>query len=148
MALWGERDISHSSAERIILPDSCFALDYMLSIFNRIVRDLRVFPDRMWTNVESSRGLIFSQQLMLALVDRGLPREEAYRIVQKNAALCWDSNEDFRELVKADQDALAYLSVNELDQIFDYSYYIRYVDEISSGSDYCPPRSLSNVRLS
>ena len=130
VALWGERDISHSSAERIILPDSCLALDYMLSIFNRIVRDLRVFPDRMWANVESSRGLIFSQQLMLALVDRGLPREQAYNIVQKNAAQCWDRNEDFRELVKADQDALAYLSVNELDQIFDYGYYVRYVDEI------------------
>ena len=130
VALWGERDISHSSAERIILPDSCLALDYMLSIFNRIIRDLRVFPDRMWTNVESSQGLIFSQQVLLALVDRGLPREEAYKIVQKNAGLSWDRNEDFRELVKADAAALAYLSVTELDQIFDYRYYVRYVDDI------------------
>ena len=130
VALWGERDISHSSAERIILPDSCLALDYMLSIFNRIIRDLRVFPDRMWSNVESSRGLIFSQQVLLALVDRGLPREEAYKIVQKNAALSWDRNEDFRELVKADAAALAYLSVEELDQIFNYDYYVRYVDDI------------------
>lgn len=130
VALWGERDISHSSAERIILPDSCLALDYMLSIFNRIIRDLRVFPDRMWTNVESSRGLIFSQQVLLALVDRGLPREEAYKIVQKNAAVSWDRNEDFRELMKADAASLAYLSVKELDQIFDYGYYVRYVDDI------------------
>ena len=130
VALWGERDISHSSAERIILPDSCLALDYMLSIFNRIIRDLRVFPDRMWANVESSRGLIFSQQVLLALVDRGLPREEAYKIVQKNATVSLDRNEDFRELVKADAAALAYLSVNELDQIFNYGYYVRYVDDI------------------
>ena len=130
VALWGERDISHSSAERIILPDSCLALDYMLSIFNRIIRDLRVFPDRMWANVESSRGLIFSQQVLLALVDRGLPREEAYKIVQKNATVSLDRNEDFRELVKADATALAYLSVKELDQIFNYGYYVRYVDDI------------------
>ena len=130
VALWGERDISHSSAERIILPDSCLALDYMLSIFNRIIRDLRVFPERMLANIESSRGLIFSQQLLLALVDRGLPREEAYGIVQKNATLSWDRSEDFRELVKADGAALACLSEEDMDQIFDYSYYVRYVDDI------------------
>ena len=130
VALWGERDISHSSAERIIFPDSCLALDYILGIFTRIIRDLRVFPDRMWANLESSRGLIFSQQVLLALVDRGLPREDAYQIVQRNAALSWDRNEDFRVLVKSDQEALAYLSSQELDQIFDYGYYTRYVDEI------------------
>ena len=80
VALWGERDISHSSAERIILPDSCLALDYILGIFAGIIKDLRVFPERMWSNVESSRGLIFSQRVMLALVDKGLPREDAYGI--------------------------------------------------------------------
>lgn len=130
VALWGERDISHSSAERIILPDSCLALDYILSIFNRVVRDLRVFPDRMWSNVESSRGLIFSQQVLLALVDRGLAREEAYKIVQSNATHSWERDEDFRELIKSDQEALAYLSTEELDQIFDYSYYTRHVEDI------------------
>ena len=129
VALWGERDISHSSAERIILPDSCLALDYILSIFTRIIKDLRVFPERMWANVESSRGLVFSQQVLLALVDKGLPREEAYKIVQENAGRSWDLNRDFRELLKSDQQALTYLSVQELDQIFDYSYYIRYVDD-------------------
>ena len=129
VALWGERDISHSSAERIIFPDSCLALDYILSIFDRIIRDLRVFPDRMWDNVESSRGLIFSQRLLLALVDKGLAREAAYKIVQKNAAFSWDRNEDFRELVKSDDAALAYLSVQELDQLFDYAYYARYIDD-------------------
>ena len=130
VALWGERDISHSSAERIIFPDSCLALDYILGIFTRIIRDLRVFPERMWANLESSRGLIFSQQVLLALVDRGLPREDAYQIVQRNAALSWDRNEDFRVLVKSDEEALAHLSSQELDEIFDYGYYTRYVDEI------------------
>jgi len=130
VALWGERDISHSSAERIILPDSCLALDYILSIFNRVIRDLRVFPDRMWSNVESSRGLIFSQQVLLALIDRGLAREEAYKIVQNNATTSWERDEDFRELIKSDQEALTYLSKEELDQIFDYSYYTRHVEDI------------------
>lgn len=130
VALWGERDISHSSAERIILPDSCLALDYILGIFSGIIKDLRVFPDRMWSNVESSRGLIFSQQVLLALVDKGLPREEAYKIVQRNAGLSWDQNQDFRDLLRSDAEALAYLNVEDLDQIFDYSYYTRYVDDI------------------
>jgi adenylosuccinate lyase len=128
VALWGERDISHSSAERIILPDSCLALDYILSIFSRVIRDLQVFPDRMWANVESSRGLIFSQRVLLALVDKGLAREDAYKIVQRNTAQSWDRNEDFRELIKSDGEALAHLSAEELVEIFDYRYYTRYVD--------------------
>lgn len=129
VALWGERDISHSSAERIILPDSCLALDYILSIFTRIIRDLRVFPDQMWTNVESSRGLIFSQQVLLALVDRGMAREDAYKVVQRNAMNSWDKGEDFRTLLKSDGEALAHLSTAELEEIFDYGYYTRYVDD-------------------
>ena len=129
VALWGERDISHSSAERIILPDSCLALDYILSIFTRIVRDLRVFPDRMWANVESSRGLVFSQRTLLALVDKGLAREDAYKIVQRNAMRSWDDNQDFRDLLKTDPEAKASLSAEEMDEIFDYGYYTRYIDE-------------------
>ena len=129
VALWGERDISHSSAERIILPDSCLALDYILSIFTRIVKDLRVFPERMWANIEDSRGLIFSQRVLLALVDRGMAREEAYQVVQRNAMRSWDHNEDFRELLKADADARNRLSQEELEELFDYGYYTRYVDE-------------------
>ncbi|MCH7621646.1 MAG: adenylosuccinate lyase [Chloroflexi bacterium] len=129
VALWGERDISHSSAERIILPDSCLALDYILSIFTRIVKDLRVFPERMWANIEDSRGLIFSQRVLLALVDRGMAREEAYQIVQRNAMRSWDHNEDFRELLKADADARNRFSLEELEELFDYGYYTRYVDE-------------------
>ena len=129
VALWGERDISHSSAERIILPDSCLALDYILSIFTRIVKDLRVNADRMWQNVESSRGLVFSQRVLLALVDKGLAREDAYKVVQRNAMRSWDHGKDFRELIKSDPDALKSLTSNEMEEIFDYGYYTRYVDD-------------------
>ena len=129
VALWGERDISHSSAERIILPDSCLALDYMLSIFTRIMRGLRVYPERMWANIESSRGLVFSQRVLLALIDKGLAREAAYELVQRNAMQAWDENQDFRVLIKSDGDVLSCLSATELDDLFDYGYYTRYVDE-------------------
>ena len=129
VALWGERDISHSSAERIILPDSCLALDYILSIFTRIIKDLRVNVDRMWANVESSRGLIFSQRVLLALVDKGVARETAYQVVQRNAMRSWDEGQDFRELLKADPEALEWLSGPELETLFDYRYYTRYVDD-------------------
>jgi len=129
VALWGERDISHSSAERIILPDACLALDYILSIFTRVMGDLRVYPQRMWENIESSRGLIFSQRVLLELVDKGLAREDAYAIVQRNAMTGWDEGRDFRELIKSDNEAATYLSESELNELFDYGYYTRYVDE-------------------
>ena len=129
VALWGERDISHSSAERIILPDSCLALDYILSIFTRIVKDLRVNADRMWANVESSRGLVFSQRALLALVDHGLGREAAYKVVQRNAMRSWDTGEDFRDLLRADPEAREWLPQPDLEELFDYRYYTRYVDD-------------------
>ena len=129
VALWGERDISHSSAERIILPDSCLALDYILSIFSHIIEGLRLFPERMFENIESSRGLVFSQRVLLALVDKGLAREAAYKIVQTNASHSWDEGLDFRVLIKGDRQAGEYLSEAELDQLFDYGYYTRYIDE-------------------
>jgi len=129
VALWGERDISHSSAERIILPDSCLALDYILSLFIRIIADLRVFPDKMWANIEDSRGLVFSQRVLLALVDRGMAREAAYKVVQTNAMRSWDENLDFRDLLKSDGDALQQFSIEELEELFDYGYYTRYVDQ-------------------
>ena len=129
VALWGERDISHSSAERIILPDSCLALDYILSIFTRIIQDLRVNVDRMWANVESSRGLIFSQRVLLALVDKGAARETAYQVVQRNAMRSWDGGQDFRELLKDDPEAGEWLTGPELETLFDYRYYTRYVDD-------------------
>ena len=129
MALWGERDISHSSAERIILPDSCLALDYILSIFSHIIEGLRVFPERMLENIESSRGLVFSQRVLLALVDKGMAREDAYKIVQSNASRSWEEKQDFRDLLRADRQTGEHLSSSELDELFDYEYYTRYVDE-------------------
>lgn len=129
VALWGERDISHSSAERIILPDSCLALDYILSIFSRIIEGLRVFPERMFENIESSMGLVFSQRVLLALVDKGLAREEAYKIVQTNATRCWEEKKDFRELLRADKQTQKHFSSAEFDELFDYGYYTRYVDD-------------------
>ena len=134
VALWGERDISHSSAERIILPDSCLALDYILSVFTRIIQGLQVYPPRMYANIENSRGLVFSQRALLELVERGLSREDAYRIVQANAARCWAEMDqpggaDFRQLLKSDATVATYLSPAELESLFDYGYYTRYVDD-------------------
>ena len=129
VALWGERDISHSSAERIIIPDSCLALDYILSIFTRIIEGLRVFPERMYRNIESSMGLVFSQRALLELVDKGMSREDAYKVVQGNASRCWEEGRDFRDLLKSDPTVVAYLSPQELEALFDYGYYTRYVDD-------------------
>ena len=130
IALWGERDISHSSAERIILPDTCLMLDYILSIFTYVVSGLKVDARRMRRNLESSQGLVFSQRILLALVeDKGLPRETAYDIVQRNAMRAWDDGQDFRQLLAADPDAAAQLSAAEMDDLFDYGYYTRYIDD-------------------
>ena len=129
VALWGERDISHSSAERIVLPDSCLALDYILSIFSYIIEGLRVFPERMFKNIESSLGLVFSQRVLLALVDKGLAREDAYQIVQTNASRSWEEQKDFRDLLRSDTQTTKHFSASEFDELFDYGYYTRYVDE-------------------
>ncbi len=130
VALWGERDISHSSAERIIIPDSCLMMDYILSIFSRIIEGMRVFPERMFENIESSRGLVFSQRVLLALVDKGLAREEAYKIVQTNAGRSMEEKLDFRDLLREDPRVGERLSKAELEELFDYGYYTRYVNEI------------------
>ena len=129
VALWHERDISHSSAERLVLPDSCLALDYILDLFCHVIKDLRVYPQRMWNNLETTRGLVFSQRVMLALVEKGLPRERAYHLVQGNAMRCWEENLDFRELLKSSEEIRAYLPQEELEGLFDYQYYLRYVGE-------------------
>ena len=130
IALWGERDISHSSAERIILPDTCLMLDYILSIFTYVVSGLKVDARRMRRNLESSQGLVFSQRILLALVeDKGLPRETAYDIVQRNAMRAWDDGQDFRQLLASDPDAAAQLTAAEMDDLFDYGYYTRYIDD-------------------
>ena len=130
VALWGERDISHSSAERLILPDSCLALDYIQDLFTGVMRGLRVYPDRMKQNMELTRGLVFSQRVLLALVEKGLSREDAYEMVQRNSMRTWDEDRDFRELMASDPDVVSHLSPDELQDLFDYSYYARYIDEI------------------
>ncbi len=130
IALWHERDISHSSAERIILPDSCLALDYSLSIFTKVIKGLQVNPGKMQKNLQITRGLIFSQRVMLALIDKGLSRQKAYELVQRNAMKSWKGNKNFLKLLNNDPDVTAVLPASELEPIFDYQYYLRYVDEI------------------
>jgi adenylosuccinate lyase len=130
IALWHERDISHSSTERIILPDSCLALDYMLSIFALIMTGLKVHPENMLRNIELTRGVIFSQRVLLALIDKGLQREEAYKLVQENAMKAWEKNKSFRSLLEADRRITTRLSALELRPLFDYNYYLKYVDDI------------------
>jgi adenylosuccinate lyase len=127
VALWHERDISHSSAERVVIPDAFFALDYMLDRFAWLVESLRVFPDRMRRNFKESHGLFFSQRLLLALVESGLPRDEAYRIVQEHAMRAWEEEQDFRALVRADAGIADRV---DLDAVFDFTAYTRHVDTI------------------
>ena len=129
VALWHERDISHSSAERIILPDSCMAVDYMLNLFTQIMVGLRVFPERMRENLESTRGIIFSQRVLLALIEKGLSREQAYEIVQERAMRSWDDGADFRQLLREQSEVAKRLPGAALEELFDYGYYTRYVDE-------------------
>jgi len=130
ITLWHERDISHSSNERIILPDSCLALDYILNLFTSIVSGMQVFPKRMKKNLELTRGLVFSQRVMLALIDKGLSRQKAYEMVQRNAMKAWSSNRNFLSLLKEDPEVMANLKPEELDSIFDYQYYLGHVNEI------------------
>ncbi len=130
VALWGERDISHSSAERLILPDACMALDYILDLFTGIVSGMRVYPERMLQNMELTRGLLFSQRLMLTMIEKGVSREDAYKAMQKNSARTWDEDADFRELTRRDPAVTAHLKESELDSMFDYGYYVRFIDEV------------------
>ncbi|HCE77108.1 MAG TPA: adenylosuccinate lyase [Dehalococcoidia bacterium] len=130
VALWGERDISHSSAERLIFPDSCMALDYITNLLTGVIKDLRIYEDRMIENIELTRGLLFSQRTMLLLVEKGLTREEAYKIVQENSMKTWDDGLDFRELITNDGRVTGIVSEQELSELFDYSHYTKYVDDI------------------
>ena len=130
VALWHERDISHSSNERITLPDSCLVLDYILSIFTKVMRGLRVYPQRMRENVDLTKGLVFSQRVLLALIDKGLSRQKAYELVQRNAMKAWKERTDFLQLLKADSEVIASLPAAELESLFDYQYYLKHVDHI------------------
>jgi adenylosuccinate lyase len=125
--LWHERDISHSSAERVVVPDAFLALDYMLDRFAWLVEGLVVLPERMRANLDASRGLFFSQAVLLALVESGLARDEAYRLVQEHALRAWDEELDFRTLVEADERIAGRI---DLAAAFDLSVYTRHVDAV------------------
>ena len=130
VALWHERDISHSSVERIILPDSTILVDYMLSKMTAIIRQMRVFPERMLRNLESTHGLVFSGQLLQDLVERGMPRDDAYKAVQENAMAAWDSDTSFHDRVAKDARIAKYLDSKTLAHTFDLHRQLRYVDAI------------------
>jgi adenylosuccinate lyase len=130
VALWHERDISHSSVERVIIPDSTITLDYMLYKFTNIMENLIVYPENMKKNLEKTHGLIFSQRVLLALVDHGLTREKAYEMVQRNAMQTWNTGADFRQLLLDDAEVMDILSEKEINELFDFGYHLKHVDDI------------------
>ncbi|MBN1857027.1 MAG: adenylosuccinate lyase, partial [Dehalococcoidia bacterium] len=130
ISLWHERDISHSSAERIILPDSCLVLDYVLAIFTSVISGLRVNADRMRANLDITHGLIFSQRSLMTLIDKGMSRQDAYKLIQKNAMHAWEEGKDFRKLLEADPAVQQLVTNKEFDNVFDYSYYLHEIDHI------------------
>jgi adenylosuccinate lyase len=130
VSLWHERDISHSSAERIIVPDTTILIDYMLNRFGNIVKNLTVFPENMIRNMNATFGLIYSQHVMLKLIDKGMTREEAYDLVQPKTAYSWDNQTDFRPLLEADEKVMSVLTKEDLDEAFDYNYHLKNVDTI------------------
>ena len=130
VGLWHERDISHSSVERVILPDSTILVDYMLAKMIAIVGEMRVFPERMKKNLESTHGLVFSGQLLQELVEKGMPRDDAYKAVQENAMAAWESDTNFRERVVNDTRITKYLDAQALAHTFDLQRQLRYVDAI------------------
>ena len=128
VALWHERDISHSSAERVLIPDACQALDYILDLFTWVMRGLVVNEERMRRNIDASHGLVYSQRVLLALTEAGMDREQAYRKVQKHALEAWDTQTPFRPKVEADPEIAAHLKPGQLDGLFDPAYFVQHVD--------------------
>ena len=128
--LWHERDLTHSSVERIILPDSFILLDYMLVKFTNLLDNLKVNKETMEKNINKTNGLVFSQKVMLSLIDKGLSREKAYELVQKNAMKSWDDNKSFKKMIENDSEVMSYLNKEELNNIFDYNSFIKEVDFI------------------
>ena len=128
VALWHERDISHSSAERVLIPDACQALDYILDLFTWVMRGLVVDEERMRRNIDASHGLVYSQRVLLALTEAGMDREQAYRKVQKHALEAWDTQTPFRPKIESDPEIAAHLKPEQMDGLFDPSYFIQHVD--------------------
>lgn len=130
VVLWHERDISHSSAERIILPDTTILLDYILNRFGTIMKELTVYPENMKRNMKATYGLIYSQRVLLKLIDKGMSREKAYDLVQPKTAISWESQIPFRDLLERDTKIMSLLTIEELDDAFDYRYHLKNVNEI------------------
>jgi adenylosuccinate lyase len=130
VALWHERDISHSSVERVIIPDSTILIDYMLNRLTGVVGRLVVYPERMRQNLDMTKGLIFSQQILLALARKGVSREDAYRMVQNNAMEASEKGKDFKDLIRQDPEIRKYLKTEEVDEIFDIHFQLRHIDTI------------------
>ena len=130
VALWHERDISHSSAERIILPDTTILIDYMLDRFGRIVKNLTVFPENMKRNMDKTFGLIYSGRVLLKMIDTGMSREAAYDLVQPYTAKAWDEQTQFRPLLESDATIMSRLSKEDLDDAFDYHWHLKHIDDI------------------
>lgn len=130
ITLWHERDISHSSVERVILPDNTINVDYCVKKFTNIMDKLLVYPEAMLENMNKTGGLIYSQRLLLAIVDKGVLREDAYQWVQRNAMKRWMAGEDFRTNVEKDPDITRYLTKDEIEACFDYQWFLRHVDMI------------------
>lgn len=130
VSLWHERDISHSSAERVILPDATILLNYMLNRFGNIVKNLTVFPENMKRNMDRTYGLIYSQRVLLTLINKGLKREEAYDLVQSKAMEAWETQVQFKQLIENNETIKATLSQEEIDECFDYNHHMQNVDTI------------------
>ncbi len=130
VSLWHERDISHSSVERVIIPDSCICLDFLLYEINRVLENLMVYPEKMLINLNLTRGLIFSQEVLLALIGKGLTREEAYRITQENAMAAWKSDKNFKDILLRSDEVKKYLTQKEIENLFDFDKIINLADNI------------------
>jgi adenylosuccinate lyase len=130
VALWHERDISHSSVERVIAPDSTILVDFMLHRLTSVLDTLLVYPDRMRENLEKTGGLLYSQRVMLALTGKGLSREAAYALVQRHAMAVWTGGETLKDRLAADPEVRGHLSSEELDELFDLAYYLKHVGTI------------------
>lgn len=130
IVIWGEKDSSHSPAERVVLGDSCIMLDYMLALFCDIMESLSVDPERMSKNLDDNLGLVFSQRVLLSLMDQGVPRETAYNMVRRNAEEAWTQQGDFQYLLLQDEEVRKYLSRKQIMEMFDYHWFIRYIDYI------------------
>jgi len=130
VALWHERDISHSSVERVIGPDATILLDFMLSRFTGLIERLVVYPERMKANLQMTKGVIFSQMVLLKLIEKGITREGAYALVQKNAMRTWEEGTEFRELLLRDQEVMSRLTPEDLDAVFQVGNFLRHVDFI------------------